>query len=90
MSAYLIPLHKYNSITAKAMGLIVSLLDIDHFSLTDAFGILQYIQGMHHGLIGLTFVLLCVPVFLLSEQSVDSQWLAGDGFPTFVNRLYFP
>ena len=51
------PSDKRNSLTAKAMALILSLFDVASARLVP-FGILQYIQCILHGL---TSVLLCVP-----------------------------
>ena len=62
--ACLMPSGKRNSITAKAMGLLIfSLFDVA-LSRDVPFGIPQYVQCMHHGL---TFVLLCVP-FLFADS----------------------
>ena len=63
LPAYLMPSGKHNVITAKAMGLIFSLFDIAS-SQDVPFGILQYVQCMHHRL---TFVFLCVP-FLFADS----------------------
>ena len=59
------PSDKYNSITAKAMGLIFSLFDVAS-AREVPFGIPQYVQCIIHGL---TSVLLCVPfIFADSEK----------------------
>ena len=59
------PPDKHNLITAKAMGLIISLFDIA-LAQEVPFGIPQYIQYILHGL---TSVLLCVPfIFVDSEK----------------------
>ena len=59
------PSDKCDSITAKAMGLIVSLFDIASAQQMP-FGIPQYVQRILHGL---TSVLLCVPfIFADSEK----------------------
>ena len=82
------PSGKRNSIMAKVMGLIFSLFDAT-LSGDMPFGIPWYMQCTHQEL---TFVLLCVPFFLLTAQGVDS-WLhfAWLSYSMFVNRncLYF-
>ena len=71
------PSDKHNSIMAKAMVLIFSLLDVT-VARDVTFGIPQYVQCI---LQGLTSVLLRVHSSLLTAKSVDLV-VACDGFPS--------
>ena len=80
---------KRNLITAKAMGLILSLFDVA-LSRDMPFGILLYVQCMLHGL---TFVLLCVP-FLFADSPrcrfAVVQCVASLPYICKQESLYFP
>ena len=71
------PSDKRNSTTAKATGLIFSLLNVTS-AREVPFGILQYAQYILHGL---TSVLLCVPFIFADSESVNLA-VACDGFPS--------
>ena len=67
------PSDKYNSIMAKATGLIYSLFDVASAQEVP-FGILQYVQRILHGL---TSVLLCVPFIFTDSKKCrfgSSMW----------------
>ena len=69
------PSDKHNSVTDKDTGILFSLLDITSAQQVP-FGILQYIQCMHHGLkIFLNFVLI---FFSLTVQGIVA--VVHDGF----------
>ena len=77
------PPDKCNSITAKAMGLIISLFDAT-LAQEVPFGIPQYVQCVLHGL---TSVLLCVPYIITDRKSVDLA-VACNGFPSVTEIIH--
>ena len=60
------PSDKHNSITAKATGLIFSLIDVA-LAQEVPFGMPQYVQCILHGLTSV-LVLLCVPFILADDE----------------------
>ena len=79
------PSEQYNSIMAKATGLMFSLFDVAS-AREVPFDMPQCVQYIFQGLTG---VLLCVPIIFADCESINLV-VARDGFLCVMrNRLYF-